>query len=96
MFGEYKKKDAFRIGLAMSDAATGGEYSAGVMEFFLHAMVEWEKVKSEEKEDSTPKTAPWDVIIDELVGTSAGGYVFLIPCFLKYSRNQLALLLFYL
>lgn len=59
----------YEIGLCLAGAATGGAYSAGVMDFFLEAMHSWEQ----EKIKGTPGIPPWEVKLTEITGTSAGG-----------------------
>lgn len=63
------KANTYKIGLCLAGAATGGCYSAGVMDFLFEALTEWEKAKAN-NDKSVPQ---WNVDIAELAGTSAGG-----------------------
>lgn len=62
---------AFKIGLVLSGGATAGAYSAGVIDFLLEALSEWEKVKSKD-EANTPS---WTVQVDNMTASSAGALV---------------------
>lgn len=64
-----EKNEPFKIGIALSGAATGGAFSAGVMDFLLEAMNELQAAK-EKNPSSLP---PWTVSLTDIVGTSAGG-----------------------
>ncbi len=61
-------KPVFTLDLTMAGAISAGAYTAGVMDFLLEALKEWEK---EKKED--PETYPYDVKINTISGASAGG-----------------------
>jgi Patatin-like phospholipase len=61
-------KPAFHIGIAMAGAVSAGAYSAGVFDFLMEALSEWQKAK--ERGDNVPKH---DVFISAISGTSAGG-----------------------
>lgn len=72
----------FEIGMALAGGSTRGAYSAGVMDFMLQALHEWEKKRavSESPATSAPSTEspaeptpPWYVCLKTLAGTSAGG-----------------------
>jgi hypothetical protein len=63
-------KPGFHIGLAMAGAVSAGAYSAGVFDFLIEALNEWQKAK-ERGED----VAKHDVFISAVSGTSAGGIV---------------------
>ena len=64
-------KPAFHIGIAMAGAVSGGAYSAGVFDFLVEALNEWEKEKAARPNDfNVPKH---DVFISTVSGTSAGG-----------------------
>lgn len=62
-------KSSYKIGLCLAGAATGGAFSAGVMDFFLEALAEWQKAK----DTGVPGTPQWSVDLREMIGTSAGG-----------------------
>lgn len=61
--------DSFKLGISMSGAATGGTFSAGVMDFFIEAMNEWDKARKA----GEPDVPAWKVEVTNLCGTSAGG-----------------------
>jgi hypothetical protein len=61
-------KPSFHIGIAMAGAVSAGAYSAGVFDFLIEALSEWQKAK--DKGEDVPKH---DVFISVLSGTSAGG-----------------------
>lgn len=59
----------FRIGICMAGAVSAGAYTAGVMDYLLEALAEWEKRKS-----SVDKDVPQhQVVIPIMGGASAGG-----------------------
>ncbi|KAI0563003.1 Acyl transferase/acyl hydrolase/lysophospholipase [Gracilaria domingensis] len=60
---------SYKLGLCLAGAATGGAYSAGVLDFLLEAVNEWEALKNA----GDPTVPPWDVNLREVIGTSAGG-----------------------
>jgi predicted acylesterase/phospholipase RssA len=62
------EKPAFHIGLAMAGAVSAGAYSAGVFDFLIEALSEWQKAKA--RGDDVLKH---DVFISAISGTSAGG-----------------------
>jgi hypothetical protein len=64
----------FQIGLCMAGAISGGAYAAGVVDFLLEALEEWEKARGK------PGVAPHRVKIRALSGASAGGMVTAILC----------------
>jgi hypothetical protein len=64
----------FHIGLCMAGAISGGAYAAGVVDFLLEALEEWEKVRGQ------PDVAPHRVRITTTAGASAGGMVTAILC----------------
>ncbi|MEQ8195507.1 MAG: hypothetical protein RIB59_13560, partial [Rhodospirillales bacterium] len=59
----------FRIGLVMAGAISAGAYTAGVMDFMIEAIREWEKAKQTHPQN-TPRHK---VRFDALAGASAGG-----------------------
>lgn len=58
----------FNIGISMAGAVSGGAYSAGVFDFLMEALGEWQKAKA--RGDFVPQH---EVYISALSGTSAGG-----------------------
>jgi hypothetical protein len=70
MSTDASKKPSFHIGLAMAGAVSAGAYSAGVFDFLIEALSEWQKAK--ERGEDVPKH---DVFISTISGTSAGGIV---------------------
>jgi Patatin-like phospholipase len=70
MSGNGSEKPGFQIGLAMAGAVSAGAYSAGVFDFLIEALNEWQKAK--ERGEDVPKH---DVFISVMSGTSAGGIV---------------------
>lgn len=58
----------FNIGISMAGAVSGGAYSAGVFDFLMEALEEWQKAK--DRGDFVPQH---DVFISAMSGTSAGG-----------------------
>jgi len=70
MSGNGSEKPGFQIGLAMAGAVSAGAYSAGVFDFLIEALNEWQKAK--ERGEDVPKH---DVFISVISGTSAGGIV---------------------
>jgi hypothetical protein len=64
-------KDTFYIGLAMAGAISAGAYSAGVFDFLIEALEEWQKAKDEPtRKDTVPSHK---VVIPVMSGASAGG-----------------------
>ncbi|AWK88167.1 hypothetical protein [Azospirillum thermophilum] len=62
------------LGLAMSGAISAGAYSAGVLDFLVEALSEWEKAKDAEKDLRTEdRTVPRHrVVLAVMTGASAG------------------------
>lgn len=67
MSEENIEKQPFYIGLCMAGAVSAGAYTAGVMDFLLEALEEWEKRKTE------PGVPNHQVQIPVMGGASAGG-----------------------
>lgn len=59
----------FRIGLSMAGAVSAGAYTAGVMDYLLEALENWQKAK----ELGLPGVPKHNVLIEVLSGASAGG-----------------------
>jgi hypothetical protein len=66
----------FRIGLCMAGAISGGAYAAGVVDFLLEALEEWEKARK----SGDANVATHRVKIAAMAGASAGGMVTAITC----------------
>ena len=62
------EKPDFNLGIAMAGAVSGGAYTAGVFDFLVEALNEWQKAK-----DGGEIVPKHDVFISALSGTSAGG-----------------------
>ncbi len=58
----------FHIGLAMAGAVSAGAYTAGVLDFLIEALDEWQKAK--DRGEDVPQH---EVFISTISGTSAGG-----------------------
>jgi len=65
----HSTRTKYNISLAVSGAALGGVYSAGVLDFLLQALREAEKAY----DDRDIRAQPWEVNLTDLVGTSSGG-----------------------
>lgn len=63
------KKNTFRIGLSMAGAVSAGAYTAGVIDYLLEALENWEKAKSM----NLPCVPQHNVVIEVISGASAGG-----------------------
>ncbi len=64
-----ENQKTFRIGIAMAGAVSAGAYTAGVMDYLLEALENWQKAKDLGL-SGVPKH---DVVIEVLSGSSAGG-----------------------
>jgi predicted acylesterase/phospholipase RssA len=60
-------KETFEIGLVMAGAISAGAYTAGVIDFLLQALAEWQQLKDK------GEGPPHDVKIRVMSGASAGG-----------------------
>lgn len=65
--GESNRKEPFDIGLVMAGAISAGAYTAGVVDFLLQALEEWQQLKDK------GEGPPHDVKIRVMSGASAGG-----------------------
>ncbi|KGO86177.1 hypothetical protein Q765_12755 [Flavobacterium rivuli WB 3.3-2 = DSM 21788] len=65
-------KKPFRIGLCMAGAVSAGAYTAGVMDYLLEALAEWDKRRGE------PGVPNHSVTIPIMGGASAGGMTALL------------------
>jgi hypothetical protein len=67
----------FEIGLVMAGAISAGAYTAGVIDFLIQALDEWEKAKAQARKDlaegKTTDCPMHEVRIKVLAGASAGG-----------------------
>jgi hypothetical protein len=67
----------FEIGLVMAGAISAGAYTAGVIDFLIQALDQWEKAKEHARthpDDPTARDCPMhEVRIKVLAGASAGG-----------------------
>ncbi|WP_281232918.1 patatin-like phospholipase family protein [Flavobacterium gelatinilyticum] len=63
--------DYFEIGLVMAGAVSAGAYTAGVIDYLLQALDEWEKAKAE----NSTEVSHHKVRIKVMTGASAGGMV---------------------
>ncbi|AXG73274.1 patatin-like phospholipase family protein [Flavobacterium arcticum] len=61
------ENDTFRVGLCMAGAVSAGAYTAGVVDYLLEALEEWEKQKG------NPNVPTHKVVIPVIGGASAGG-----------------------
>ncbi|MDB5248788.1 MAG: patatin-like phospholipase family protein [Segetibacter sp.] len=61
--------DTFYIGLCMAGAVSAGAYTAGVMDYLMEALEEWQK----RKDAKTEGTPTHNVVIPVIGGASAGG-----------------------
>lgn len=59
----------FRIGISMAGAVSAGAYTAGVMDYLIEALENWQKAK----DLNLPGVPKHDVLIEVLSGASAGG-----------------------
>lgn len=64
----------FRIGIAMAGAVSAGAYTAGVMDYLLEALENWQRAKELELHG----VPVHDVVIEVLTGASAGGMTAII------------------
>ena len=64
-----EKQDTFRIGISMAGAVSAGAYTAGVMDYLIEALENWQKAK----ELHLPGIPLHQVVIEVLSGASAGG-----------------------
>ncbi len=59
----------FKLGISMAGAVSAGAYTAGVMDYLLEALENWQKAK----DLGLPGTPKHNVLIEVLTGASAGG-----------------------
>lgn len=63
------QKETFKIGICMAGAVSAGAYTAGVIDFLLEALNEWEK----RKKNGDPNVPQHNIEIPVIGGASAGG-----------------------
>ncbi|MGE0748183.1 MAG: Rz1 family lipoprotein [Rhodospirillales bacterium] len=61
--------ERFEIGLVMAGAISAGAYTAGVIDFLVQALDEWQRAK----DDGAPDVPSHDTVIKVMTGASAGG-----------------------
>ena len=66
------KNKTFRIGICMAGAVSAGAYTAGVMDYLMKALREWEERKGQ------PNVPTHKVVIPIMGGASAGGMTSLL------------------
>ena len=64
------KEKTFSIGLTMAGAVSAGAYTAGVMDYLIETLENWEKAR---KKDEKDVPSDYKVIIEIMSGASAGG-----------------------
>jgi hypothetical protein len=81
------QKNIFHLGLCMAGSISAGAYTAGVIDYLLEALENWERAKASDE------TFPdHDVVIDLLCGSSGGGITAAMTQFaLKDSLTHLKL-----
>ena len=73
----------FRLGINMAGAISAGAYTAGVFDFLLEALQQWEKAKAENK--AVPRHT---ISIEVLSGASAGGICSGLGALSLYDENN--------
>lgn len=73
----------FELGLAMAGAASAGAYTAGVVDFLIEALAEWEAAKRQ----GDPSVPDHEVVIRVAAGTSAGGIVAALLAMLPFTGH---------
>lgn len=66
---QHHDRPHYHLAFAVSGAALGGIYSAGVLDFLLEALSEGERAH----DSGLPNASPWGIHLTDLVGTSSGG-----------------------
>ena len=67
------EKQPFQLGLVMAGAVSAGSYTAGVVDFLLLALAEYQKARARVEYGSTADFPKHDVKLKVLTGASAGG-----------------------
>jgi hypothetical protein len=68
-----KQDGVFRIGLALAGTVSAAAYTAGVIDYVIEALDEWERQKAEDTRNGTRTVPHHRVILDVISGTSGGG-----------------------
>ncbi|MFK5854503.1 MAG: patatin-like phospholipase family protein [Bacteroidota bacterium] len=68
-----EQKDTFHMGVCMAGAISAGAYTAGVIDYLLEALENWEKAKKLQEEGKISGIPKHSIVIDVLSGASAGG-----------------------
>ena len=66
---QQRSEHVYELGLTMAGAISAGAYSAGVLDFLVQALDEWEKALAAEADDALPNHS---VVIKVISGASAG------------------------
>lgn len=79
--------DVFEIGLCLAGAVSAGAYTAGVLDFLIEALDEWQAARDR----GDPDVPQHRVVISALTGASAGGVNnALLACLMPYQRVAVA------
>ncbi len=79
--------DVFEIGLCLAGAVSAGAYTAGVLDFLIEALDEWQAARDR----GDPGVPQHRVVISALTGASAGGVNnALLACLMPYQRVAVA------
>ncbi len=62
------RPNEFQLGLVLAGGGTRGAYTAGVLDYLLEVLAQWEKAKR----DKSAKLPPWSIRIRNIVSSSAG------------------------
>ncbi len=68
-----ENKNTFHIGVCMAGAVSAGAYTAGVMDYLLEALDNWERAKDLQKKGKLADIPTHNFLIEVLSGASAGG-----------------------
>lgn len=78
----------FYLGLTMAGAVSAGCYTAGVLDYLFEILDLWERAKKGEVEGINEKLVPqYNVVIDAMGGTSAGGMATLMAAIYALEGN---------
>ena len=66
-------KKTIHLGISMAGAISAGAYTAGVMDYLLEALENWQKAKDLQVEGKLSGIPKHEIVIDILSGASAGG-----------------------
>lgn len=76
-------QQAFELGLVLAGGASGGAYTAGVLDFLFEALEEWERAKVA----GSPDVPDHAVRIKAAAGTSAGGICAALTAMLPFTGH---------